>query len=272
MRSRFTQVNSRHPSSKEVGDWSDVVTGCIGHTTTPCAPCPGKTCEHKRRGRAFNFAEFYPNTARALANVFQVHVLLLDLDHGDLERLNRTILTLRRKRVASFFASSHSHRADAPRGRLGVRLSEPVPGHIWPSFWSAANLLLDAGADPQASDASRLYFEPTCPEGTRPLVIVNEGEALDVAEVLRHARPELFRPRAPMTGDEWATLVREIPDGARNSSLAKLAGMLFRRLDRTPALAAELVRAVNRTACQPPLDDHEVESILLSIARREASL
>lgn len=74
---------------------------------------------------------------------------------------------------------------------------------------------------------------------------------------------------APRPPDEWAALVRgPIAEGARNDSLARLAGYLLRRRP-APRVVLELVRAVNAARCQPPLPDHEVERTVDSIARRE---
>jgi hypothetical protein len=78
--------------------------------------------------------------------------------------------------------------------------------------------------------------------------------------------PSTGVPRPP---DEWAALVRgPIAEGARNDSLARLAGYLLRRRP-APRVVLELVRAVNEARCQPPLPDHEIERTVDSIARRE---
>jgi hypothetical protein len=74
---------------------------------------------------------------------------------------------------------------------------------------------------------------------------------------------------APRPPDEWAALVRgPIAEGARNDSLARLAGYLLRSRP-APRVVLELVRAVNHAHCRPPLPDHEIERIVDSIARRE---
>jgi hypothetical protein len=74
-------------------------------------------------------------------------------------------------------------------------------------------------------------------------------------------------PRPP---DEWAALVKgPIPAGARNDSLARLAGYLL-RCRPAPHVVLELVRAVNQARCTPPLSDEEVVRTVDSIARREA--
>jgi hypothetical protein len=70
--------------------------------------------------------------------------------------------------------------------------------------------------------------------------------------------------------DEWAALVHgPIAAGARNDSLARLAGYLLRRRP-APRVVLELVRTVNQARCTPPLSDEEVVRTVDSIARREA--
>ncbi len=65
---------------------------------------------------------------------------------------------------------------------------------------------------------------------------------------------------------EWGATIIE---GARNAELARRAGSLLARM--SPADAAPMLQAWNRERCQPPLPEDEVEGILASIAKREAS-
>lgn len=70
--------------------------------------------------------------------------------------------------------------------------------------------------------------------------------------------------------DEWAALVRgPIAAGARNDSMARLAGYLLRRRP-APRVVLELLRTVNESRCRPPLPDEEITRTVDSIARREA--
>jgi putative DNA primase/helicase len=74
-------------------------------------------------------------------------------------------------------------------------------------------------------------------------------------------------PRPP---DEWAALVRgPILDGARNDTIARLAGHIL-RCRSSPRVVLELLRSVNESRCRPPLSDEEIIRTVDSIARREA--
>lgn len=66
----------------------------------------------------------------------------------------------------------------------------------------------------------------------------------------------------------WRALVRRgVEEGARNASLASLAGhLLWRQVD--PDVVLELLLSWNRQRCRPPLADEEVAATVASIARR----
>ena len=68
----------------------------------------------------------------------------------------------------------------------------------------------------------------------------------------------------------WRELLRQgVAEGARNATLASLAGHLLRQgVDAQVAL--ELLSAWNRERCRPPLPDNEVARVLRSIARLHA--
>ena len=67
---------------------------------------------------------------------------------------------------------------------------------------------------------------------------------------------------------EWCLLIEGVDEGARNCSLAKLAGHLLRhRVNAFVTLG--LLQAWNATSCKPPLPAAEVEQIVNSIAGKE---
>lgn len=69
--------------------------------------------------------------------------------------------------------------------------------------------------------------------------------------------------------EEWLAIVTEgVTEGARNQTIARVAGLLFRRLAE-PQLAAELVACFNAVKCRPPLGAEELKRTLDSIAARE---
>jgi Bifunctional DNA primase/polymerase, N-terminal/Primase C terminal 1 (PriCT-1) len=74
---------------------------------------------------------------------------------------------------------------------------------------------------------------------------------------------------APTPPEEWQALALEgVDHGARNQTIARVAGLLFRRLPE-PTLAAQLVACFNAVKCRPPLGAEELKRTLDSIAARE---
>ena len=57
-------------------------------------------------------------------------------------------------------------------------------------------------------------------------------------------------------------------EGERNTTAAALAGYLLRR-DVPPPEALEILRCVNDSRFTPPLDEGEIEAVLLSIGKAE---
>lgn len=86
------------------------------------------------------------------------------------------------------------------------------------------------------------------------------------AWLYEHAMPATSASRTTTGG--WAELLSgPVAEGARNTTAARLAGLLFRRL---PAdVAWPLLRAWNAAACRPPLDNDELGRVAESIAARE---
>jgi hypothetical protein len=86
---------------------------------------------------------------------------------------------------------------------------------------------------------------------------------------------ELIGPAAGQDGaarlvEDWRRLVTEgVAEGARNTSIASLAGHLLRRYV-DPYVVLELLLAWNRVKCRPPLPDEEVAATVNSVARLEA--
>lgn len=86
---------------------------------------------------------------------------------------------------------------------------------------------------------------------------------------------ELIGPAAGQDGaarpvEDWRRLVSEgVAEGARNNSIAALAGHLLRR-GVDPYVVLDLLLAWNKQKCRPPLPDEEVVTTVNSVARAEA--
>jgi Bifunctional DNA primase/polymerase, N-terminal/Primase C terminal 1 (PriCT-1) len=77
------------------------------------------------------------------------------------------------------------------------------------------------------------------------------------------------KPGAPVPATSWRALVSNgVTEGARNLTVAKLAGHFLRRYV-DPVVTLEMMTAWNAMRCRPPLTEAEVETIVGSIAKRE---
>jgi Bifunctional DNA primase/polymerase, N-terminal/Primase C terminal 1 (PriCT-1) len=69
--------------------------------------------------------------------------------------------------------------------------------------------------------------------------------------------------------EQWIEIAQGVAEGARNSSLARLAGYFLRRPNTDPLLILELLQGWNEGRCRPPLPAEDVRRIVDSIAGRE---
>lgn len=100
--------------------------------------------------------------------------------------------------------------------------------------------------------------------------------SVDSAAQIAYAPSWLLAALAKVGGDgkatdpeEWLKLITQgVDQGERNQSIAKIAGLLFRRLPE-PAMAAELIVCWHQIKCHPPLAADELKRTLDSIAERE---
>jgi hypothetical protein len=77
------------------------------------------------------------------------------------------------------------------------------------------------------------------------------------------------KPAAPVPASSWRKLVcNGVTEGARNQSIAKLAGHLLRRYV-DPLVTLEILTVWNAMRCKPPLSEADVQIIVNSIAGRE---
>jgi len=99
--------------------------------------------------------------------------------------------------------------------------------------------------------------------------------SVDSADILANAPEWLIEatswPASKGRGkplEEWHDiLTRDIPEGERNDTLASIAGKLV-HADINVILVRDLLACVNIAHCKPPLGAGEIESIVVSVARR----
>lgn len=197
----FESARDNQPKAAEAS-WEDLEYALADVRTASCTPetCKRSECTDKH-GPAWSPGSYPEGVARSRDGVTAVAVLVLDIDHIDTDDQLAEIID--KFPFAKIIHASHSDRPGDRCVRIVIRLSEPVPGHLWPLFWQAVVAKFDipiaqpraqkGGLDAQTKDASRLYFLPSRPQGqtdttygdgTDFLYAVTEGPALDVHEFL----------------------------------------------------------------------------------------
>lgn len=84
-------------------------------------------------------------------------------------------------------------------------------------------------------------------------------------------RPQPVAPHTKTSADDWgAALNGDVPAGDRNDSMTRLAGKLLSGGHWSPRAAYGLLAAFNALRCKPPLSPKELETIVRSIAQKEA--
>lgn len=130
-------------------------------------------------------AEWAPGVTRSREMVLRVHFAALDLDKITDDAVAATLKIL--EPYQYFLHTTHSHAASNLNClRVYLPISRPVDGAQWPQFWNSLNALVHSIMDPACSDASRVYYVPSMPPGTREknYTRVHEGLVLDVDQLL----------------------------------------------------------------------------------------
>jgi hypothetical protein len=174
-----------------------------------------------------------------------------------------------------------------PRAQLYWRCEESITD---PKLLRETNAAIAAalGADPAVANPGRIMRLPGSIAwpvksgriaelvelqtwNDRPPAYV-EGEVvsafpLDASALNTTTVQDVFGKLSPP--DRWVETLRNgAAEGERNTTAAALAGYLFRR-DVLPAEALEILRCVNDSRFAPPLDEDELEAVLLSIGKAE---
>lgn len=144
-------------------------------------------------------AEYAPGTSRAKRNVMRVHWGALDIDRvsdADLDRILKRCADYGNGQGLRFlFYTTWSHaqyRASHGTncGRLFFPFSRAVELTEWDSFWPRMRAFFYNLSDEKCSDASRIFYYPSAPEGTEEEAVFyssEDGIVFDVDALLRTA-------------------------------------------------------------------------------------
>ena len=161
----------------------------------------------KRRGRCWSPTRYADGaTSRANAGVTAVSALVFDCDRvpPDPERLAGVYWLGR---------TTYRHTPTAPRWRVVVPLTTPVPATQWRDVWRRARAALCPEADPSCKDQSRQYYVPSHGGGVTAKATCHEGALLDPSTL--SALPLEQRHANELRRSPSATILRRTTDSDR---------------------------------------------------------
>lgn len=127
--------------------------------------------------------------------------------------------------------------------------------------------LIGANIDTRGSGGYVLAPPSIHPSGRRYEWSVDSADCFADAPDWLHEKLEQAATGKGKPLEAWhATLIKPIPNGQRNDTLASVAGkLLFSKVNLV--LVHDLISAVNVARCDPPLEPSEVERIVVSVAQ-----
>ncbi len=211
-------------------------------------------------GPLFSPTVYAEGKTRKNDNVRALTLAVGDFDNGTPPELVRDHLS----RLGVWFVlhSTHSSTPEHPKFRAVVLLLEPVPADRWGPVWPALVRELFLGkVDMGTRDASRIFYLPSAPPGTTPVVYRGDGAPFDTSKL--RVDPE-YR-RLPLTSPGETS---PITKGERRPKLMSIAGRLRNADAGYDTILAEL-RAINATRCVEKLVEKDLEHIAASACRYE---
>lgn len=218
-------------------------------------------------GPAFSMVLYKSGSTRAIENVCAVTGVALDFD--GVTNVQMTELARRLNGLASVVYSTYRHRltgSEDNRFRVVLPMSRRMSVSEYPEIWSAVNDRLGGMADAKSKDPAHLFYLPSCPPERKVTAFIRyrDGEILnpDQLECPTVLLPVLGEPRVPMIAGGG----RRVFEGERNDYLTQVAGGLRRKGCPRESIRDALA-AINRTQCEPPLPQAEIETIASSVSR-----
>jgi hypothetical protein len=229
----FAHNHDNRPKSKEKS-WQTLAQDLTKHRTT--------TVNKNKPGRVaiplLSFVTYKKDTVRAKHNVETVNAAALDLDNLTPEQWDEIRGDLQTAQISSFWYTTYSHKAqDRPDNyklRLVLELSRPVT----PQEWSRIFLTLQGlfSADPNARDASRMFYGPYIPESVTEQHFsgIQEGQPLDVEALLATTPATETAPHGELPPPPAIVVTKKM--------LTLLSQKLARKSDPHAQLSSQMLR------------------------------
>jgi uncharacterized protein DUF927/Cch-like protein len=248
-----------------------------------CARIAKPQVRADKDGPLFSPAVFEP-LQRKKENVRYISELVLDYDHRadfdqDLDVWRGLGLAFAAYTTHSSYRETDSNPDGEERFRVIVPLLEPIPGAEFPKLWRWAAERTGGKVDPQAKDASRMFYTPAiAEEGARYRYDINNGVMLDWRGVDLKQEPEPSRQYDPPAGngrgngDAYGRKALEAEvgrvamaaKGGRNAQLNASAFALGQLVGGGVLQRYDVEDALHRAASGAGLKDQEIKQTLKS--------
>ncbi|MRI72103.1 hypothetical protein FDP56_17110 [Enterococcus casseliflavus] len=189
----------------------------------------GELSQELTKGRSMTCATF-KNNERGKANLSKIEVLALDFDNKQLEHYFSIEDALKNNFLcenASFLYQTFSSTKENERFRVVFRLSCPIYTNEEYEFIYQKLIKMYPSLDTATKDTSRIFY------GGRDLIMIDENNILDVAEMLKDFDYELMEKKKEQKLKD-AKKYREIDTSKENDYLSKLehdwASSLFKNI------------------------------------------
>lgn len=200
----FESVRATSPKRKEMA-WDRLRMLLLAHEERA-----------EKDGRLWSPVSYRSGARRGLAGVEWVTALVLDFDTG----ARPEDLTATWERLEYVVHSTFGHTEEHPKWRAVFPLAEMVPAEEWPLHYrQMAETLGQGHADLACSDASRIYFTPSCPPGAPRFAWGHEGQWLEPSAYKEEPprRGRSTRLRRPEGGESRVSSERLVRDALERS-------------------------------------------------------
>lgn len=218
---------------------------------------------------------------RKKANVQQISELVLDFDHG--ADFDRDLAVWRERGLAFAAYTTHSSYRETEsnpnaeeRFRVIIPLLEPIPASEFPKLWRWAADLSGGKVDPQAKDASRMFYTPAIAvEGALYRHEIHNGHLLDwrALDLAEDEQPrQVAQGSPPSSTDAYgrkaleseASRVFMSTEGERNAQLNRSAYALGQLIAGGVLVRSDVEDALGRAASNAGLGEQEIRRTIKS--------
>ncbi|EZX20753.1 hypothetical protein V070_01817 [Staphylococcus aureus C0673] len=214
-------------------------------------------------------------TYRKNDNIINRTALVLDFDDltPEMDIMGKFKEILKFSYVAH---SSYNHTAELPRVRLIIPLDEPIEPKYYKPAIELIEKSLNVKCDPSSYTVSQAQAKGVKKQKESPYIFeYQDTHFMKSKNLVKILDDEISKTESKVitlkrSDDFWSDIAMGVGEGERNSSLASLIGLLFRRY-----IPKELVYGLAYSwakQCNPPIEDKEINKTYKSIYKKHFNI